>query len=79
MKKLLFFITLIVFVSCKETAYKNFTITDGVSAELALYRKLQVSNVKYDLSFLMLSQVIFIHVCILEMIIYSILDIPQKA
>ena len=51
MKKLLLYITVLLIVSCESKSDTVFEITEGVSKELAVYRKNQVSNVKYGLSF----------------------------
>lgn len=51
MNKFMCFIILIVLFSCKENSYTNLNLEEGVSKELAEYRKQQVSNVFYDLSF----------------------------
>ena len=45
------FLTLLLFISCgKESTPKNF-LDNGISLQLATYRKQQVSNVKYQLKF----------------------------
>ena len=49
-----FFITLIAglfFLSCQDANQTSFPLADGVSLELANYRKSQVSNVHYELNF----------------------------
>lgn len=52
MKKILFYLTLILFISCEENSNNTLQLTEGVSAELAAYRKQQVSDVLYNLSFI---------------------------
>lgn len=51
MKKYLLYFILILFISCEMNQEQNLTITDGVSEELAIYRKQQISDVTYNLSF----------------------------
>ncbi len=51
MKKKIFYLILIMFVSCKENTNNSMMLTDGISAELASYRKHQISNIKYNLFF----------------------------
>lgn len=51
MKKVLLYITIILFVSCERKLNTGLDLSEGVSKELASYRKSQVSNVKYQLFF----------------------------
>lgn len=51
MKNLLLFFSILLLISCESEAPILLEIEEGVSAELATYRKSQISNVKYHLSF----------------------------
>jgi len=51
MKKYFFYTILILLVSCEVDSNNTLILTDGVSSELASYRKQQVSDVTYNLSF----------------------------
>ena len=51
MKNILLCIAIVLFVSCERKSNKALELSEGVSKELASYRKNQVSNVKYHLFF----------------------------
>ncbi|MDH5365459.1 MAG: M1 family aminopeptidase [Cyclobacteriaceae bacterium] len=51
MKKIFLYLTLILLISCEKKSNDNLQLTEGISAELATYRKQQVSDVLYNLTF----------------------------
>lgn len=51
MKNILLCMAILLFISCDRKSKKEFDLTEGVSIELASYRKNQVSGVKYQLFF----------------------------
>ena len=51
MKNILLCIAILLFVSCERKSNKALDLTEGVSKELASYRKNQISGVKYNLFF----------------------------
>ena len=51
MKNILLCMAILLFISCDRKSKKEFDLTEGVSKELASYRKNQVSNVQYHLFF----------------------------
>ena len=51
MKKVIFYLILITSVSCRENPNKLFKPTEGISHQLAEFRKKQVSDVIYKLAF----------------------------
>ena len=51
MKKVLFYLVAVLVFSCGRKSDSKFEVTEGVSRELASHRKMQVSDVKYRLSF----------------------------
>jgi len=51
MKKVLFYLVAVLVFSCGRKSDPGFEVTEGVSRELASHRKMQVSDVKYRLSF----------------------------
>ena len=51
MKNILLCMAIFLFISCDRKSNKALDLTEGVSKELASYRKNQVSNVKYHLFF----------------------------
>jgi aminopeptidase N len=51
MKNILLCIAILIFISCERKPNKALDLSEGVSKELASYRKNQVSSVKYNLFF----------------------------